>query len=69
MEEFEPSPHFVHRVMVAVRAEAEQLVPERLPAVLLSAPLRWSLAAGGSVLTLVNLFRMIGSFFAPSFCG
>ncbi|ACM20432.1 hypothetical protein Geob_2077 [Geotalea daltonii FRC-32] len=69
MAEFEPSPHFVHRVMVAVRAEARQPIPERLPALLLSAPLRWSLAVGGSVLTLVNLFRMIGSFFAPSFCG
>jgi len=70
MKEFEPSPDFAARVMTAVRAEVQShVLSDPWLVVTLSTPLRWSLAFGGAVMTLVNLFRMLASVFAPALCG
>ena len=70
MKEFEPSPDFEARVMAAVRAEAySPAAPAPWRFTALPAQLRWSLALGGAVMTLANLFRMLSSVFAPALCG
>lgn len=71
MKEFEPSSDFVARVMTAVRAESRtgtDCVAESV-FIMSSMPIRWSLALGGAVMTLFNLFRMLASLFAPALCG
>lgn len=56
--------------MTAVRAEVQShVLSDPWLVVTLSTPLRWSLAFGGAVMTLVNLFRMLASVFAPALCG
>ncbi len=69
MKEFEPSPHFVPRVMSMVRAEAES-GKERTPwpPALSSAWFRYSVALGGALVTLGNLFRILAPFFTPALC-
>lgn len=70
MKEFEPSPEFVARVMAAVRAESRTGTVSVAESIfIMSVPLRWSLALGGAVMTLFNLFRMLASVFAPALCG
>ncbi len=70
MKEFEPSPDFVSRVMASIPAKHQtHAVPDPWLAVTLSRPLRWGLTLGGALLTLVNMFRMMASVFAPSLCG
>jgi hypothetical protein len=70
MKEFEPSPDFVARVMTAVHAEARPCaVSVGVSVFVKSVPLRWSLALGGAVMTLFNLFRLLAPIFAPTLCG
>lgn len=71
MKEFEPAPDFVDRVMAAVRTEIEGTAVLDVPSVsrwITSTPLRWSLVLGGAAVTLINLFRMLASVFAPVLC-
>ena len=68
MKEFEPSPNFVARVMTEVRAEVNSRAVSD-PIFTLAGPLRWWLALGGGIMTLINLFRMLASVFAPALCG
>jgi len=69
MKNFEPSPDFVNRVMVAVRAETRETEPVPSPSIwLTSTPLRWALICGGAAMTLINLARMLASVFAPALC-
>jgi hypothetical protein len=70
VKEFEPSPHFVARVMAVVRAEnPSREVPAPWSFAGLSTPLRCSLALGGALVTIGNLLRILASFFAPTLCG
>jgi len=71
MNDFEPSPDFVDRVMTAVRSEADSATAaeaKSLSGWLASTPLRWSLALGGAVVTVINLVRMLAAVFAPALC-
>ena len=71
MTDFEPSPDFVDRVMTVVRSEVESAAAvetKTLSGWLASTPLRWSLALGGAVVTVVNLVRILAAVFAPALC-
>lgn len=69
MKEFEPSPHFVARVMNLVRAETRG-GKDRAPwsLALSSASFRYAVAFGGTLVTIGNLFRILAPFFTPSLC-
>ena len=70
MKDFEPSPHFVARVMAMVRAEnSGREVPAPWSIAGLSTPLRCSVALGAALVTVGNLVRILAMFFAPSLCG
>jgi hypothetical protein len=70
VKDFEPSPHFVARVMAAVRAENQDgEVPVPWSIAGLSVPLRCSVALGGALVTAGNLLWILASFLAPAVCG
>ncbi len=70
MKDFEPSPHFVDRVMAVVRAENRgRQVPAPWTFARLSTPLRCSVALCGALVTVGNLLWILATFLAPSLCG
>ncbi len=71
MKEFEPSRHFVSKVMQEVRAyEAEErLRVSPAPPSAAAALLRPALSFGGALLGIVNLVRILFTVFSPAVCG
>ncbi len=69
MKKFEPSRHFVSKVMQKVRAH-EEMKPESSPAPLFAAAgiIRPALSIGGALLGIVNLLRILFSVFSPAHC-
>jgi hypothetical protein len=70
MKDFEPTDGFVSRVMAGIDAyeSSKNLTAPRAEAFLLSRPVRYALSAGGVLLGIVNIFRMVSAFVAPALC-
>jgi hypothetical protein len=70
MEAFEPTDHFVSRVMADIHAyEASRgLDIARKESRLFSKPLRYALSASGILLGMVNVIRIASTFISPALC-
>ena len=71
MKNFEPTNQFVPRVMARVRAyeAARSLDTARTERLLFAGPVRFALSAGGALLGIVNLARILFTFVSPALCG
>jgi hypothetical protein len=70
MRDFEPSDHFVPRVMADIHAyeASRRLDVTKTEGHLFSRPLRYALSAGGVLLGVVNIIRMAFTLISPTLC-
>ena len=70
MRDFEPSDHFVPKVMADIHAyeASRRLDISKREGFLFSKPLRYVLSAGGVLLSIVNIIRMASSLISPALC-
>lgn len=70
MDSFRPSHDFVARTMENVRACETAIIGkrEREEAGLLSKPALYALSAGGGLLGMLNLVRMVWTLISPAAC-
>jgi hypothetical protein len=70
MDSFKPSRDFVARTMENVRSYDRAMVGEKeqANALLLSEPALFALTAGGLLLGMLNLVRMVWTLISPAAC-
>ena len=70
MDDFKPSRDFVVQTVESIRSYETSMIKERerANADLLSRPALYALSAGGVLLGILNLVRMVWTLIAPATC-
>jgi len=70
MRDFEPTDHFVSRVMEDIHAyeTARRLDMTKKELLLFSRPVRFALSTGGVLLGIANIIRIVSPFIYPALC-